>query len=234
MKIDKKDFSFEESLKYLDWLSQQLEDIKGLRVYRNVEEVLPLNEIVKVFYAVMYIKVTKHFRQSGYHMEFVHVGVVDQILNILQSTELLRHIDMQADGGMIALFNAPMKKDVEDLINLSAQIRSINDVVLTKFHLPQGEQTISIGIEYGPISHHASEYSNYDGIYYGSIIQRAKMLADVKEDYVNISNDIYLNLSEDMQNNLFENSDQIGEIKYFYSPLINIRMRKWVVEQRKG
>jgi hypothetical protein len=233
MKIRKNEFSFEESLKYLDEFAQQMIDIKGLRVFRNIEtDEMPVEQIVKVFCAAMNIKVIKKFSHAGYHMEFVYAGVVSQILGVLQSSNLLQHVDMQADGGILALLNAPMKKDVEDIINLAAQVRSINDVVLKKFRLPLGEQVISVGIDYGPISYFASSYTNLEGIFYGNAIVRAKILADAKEDSVNISEDIYMNLSEDMQKNLFVNKEMTGELKYYFSQLINIRMRKWVVENK--
>lgn len=235
MKIRKNEFSFEESLKYLDEFAQQMIDIKGLRLFRNIyTDGMPVEQIVKVFCAAMNIKVIKKFSHPGYHMEFVYAGAISQILGVLQSSSLLQHVDMQADGGILALLNAPMKKDVEDIINLAAQVRSINDVVLRKFHLPLGEQVISVGIDYGPISYFASAYTNLEGIFYGNAIVRAKMLADAKEDSVNVSEDIYMNLSDEMKQNLFKENDMMGETRYYHSPLINIRMRKWVVENQQG
>ena len=233
MKINKNDFSFEESLKYLDRLGADMTDNEGMRAFRSMEQdELPVDRVVKVFCVAMSIKIIKKFSHAGVHTEYVHAGTVSQILHVLQSAVQLRQVEMQVDGGIMALFDAPMKKDVEDIINISAQVRSINDVVLKKFRLPLGEQTVSVGLEYGPVSYFASRYSNLEGVCYGGTIQRAKKLADVKDDSVNISEDIYMNLSEDMQDNLFVNKEMTGDVKYFFSQLINIRMRKWVVENK--
>lgn len=235
MKVEKNEFSFEESLKYLDRLGAELNETDGLRVFRSMDkDELPMDKVVKVFCVAMSVKIINRFSHSGFHMDYVYAGTISQILHVLKSCRQVRQIDMQADGGILALFDAPMKKDVEDIINISAQIRSIRDVVLTKFRLPLDEQLISVGIEFGPVSYFASVYSEMEGICYGSAIGRAKMLADAREDCVNISEDIYGNLSEDMQNKLFVNRDTTRELKYYFAPLINIRMRKWVLEQRNG
>lgn len=233
MKIDKNDFSFEESLKYLDRLGADMTETEGMKAFRMMEkDELPVDKVVKVFCVVMSIRIINRYSHQGIHTDYVHAGTVSQILHVLQSAIQLRQVEMQADGGMMALFDAPMKKDVEDIINISAQVRSVNDVVLKKFRLPLGEQVVSVGIEYGPVTYFASRYSNLEGVCYGSTIQRAKKLADVRDDSVNISEDIYVNLSEDMQKNLFVNKEMTGELKYYFSQLINIRMRKWVVENK--
>ncbi len=231
MKIEKNAFSFDESLKYLDQLAQQMAESQGLRVFRNVEmDELPVENVVKVFCGAMSIKMMPKSERTTFHMDYAYAGVVSQILSIIQSSALLRKVEIQADGGLLVLFDTPMKKDVEEVVNIAAQVRSINDVVLRKFHMPLDEQVISVGIDYGPISYFSSVYTNHDGVFFGNSIMRAKKLADVKKDSVNISEEIYMNLSEEMQRNLFVNSDVIGEMKYYHSPLINIRMRKWVVE----
>ena len=235
MKIEKNAFSFEESLKYLEKLAQQMTESQGLRVFRNVEmDELPVENVVKVFCVAMSIKVKPKLERTTFHMDYVYAGVVSQIFSIVQSSILLRKVEMQADGGILVLFDTPMKKDVEEVINIAAQVRSINDVVLRKFHMPLDEQVISVGIDYGPISYFSSIYTNYDGLFFGNSIMRAKKLAEVKTDSVNISEDIYMNLSEETQRNLFVNKEMNGEMAYYCSQLINIRMRKWVVENKNG
>lgn len=233
MKIEKNEFSFEESLKYIDRLVQQMTESQGLRVFRSMDAgELPADNVLKVFCAAMSIKLLRKETHTTYHLEYVYAGVVSQIMAVLQSANQLRTVDMQADGGIMVLLDAPMKKDVEDIINLSAQVRSIKDVVLRKFHLPLDEMLVSVGIDYGPVTYFASNYTNMEGICNGNVIARAKQLAEAREDSVNITEDIYMNLSEDMQKNLFGNKDIEGEMKYYFSPLINLRMRKWVVENQ--
>lgn len=235
MKVEKNDFSFEESLKYLDQLGTEMIEAEGLRAYRSMDkDELPMDKVVKVFCVAMSIKIINKFNHTSFHMDYMYAGTVSQILHILNSARQVRQIEMQADGSILVLFDAPMKKDVEDIINLSAQIRSMKDVVLTKFRMPLDELLISVGIEFGPVSFFSSVYSHMEGICYGNAIKRAKLLADAREDCVNISDDIYGNLSEDMQKKLFVNRDTAGELTYYFAPLINIRMRKWVLEQRNG
>lgn len=235
MKIEKNAFSFEESLKYLDQLAQQMTESKGLRVFRNVEkDELPVENVVKVFCVAMSIKLMPKQERTTFHMDYAYAGVVSQILSIVQSSILLRKVEMQADAGILVLFDTPMKKDVEEVINIAAQVRSMNEVVLRKFHMPLDEQVISVGIDYGPISYFASVYTNHDGVFFGNSIMRAKKLAEAKADSVNISEDIYMNLSEETQRNLFVNREMNGQMSYYCSQLINIRMRKWVVENQQG
>ena len=231
MKIGKNDYSFEESLKYIDRLVTQMTESQGVRVFRsmNVEE-MPVDNVLKVFCAAMSIRLRKKDGRTAYPLDYAYAGVMSQIMAILQSTNLLRTVDLQADGGLLALLDAPMKKDVEEIINLSAQVRSIKEVVLRKFHFPLDELLVSVGIDYGLITYFSSAYTNLYGIYNGNVIDKAKRLSEAREDNVNISEDIYMNLAEDMQRNLFGNKDIIGEMNYYFSPLINLRMRKWVVE----
>lgn len=235
MEIKNKEFSFEESLKYLDALVARMNEGQGLGVqmFRIIEKSeLPVDRVVKVFCVAMSIKITTKLSHAGEYTEYLYAGAISQILGILQSAQQLRRIDMQTDGSILALFDTPMKKDVEDIINIAAQVRSINDVVLRKMRLPLGEQVVSIGIDYGPVSYFATVNSGYEGIFSGNAIMYSEQLAEAREDSVNISNDIYVNLSEEMQTNLFRNVDVIGERKYYFSPLINLRMRKWVLENK--
>ena len=124
------------------------------------------------------------------------------------------------------------KKDVEDIINLSAQVRSINEVVLKKFHIMDlAAQVVTVGIDYGPVTCYCAGTSLDEYYLAGQSIETAKLLSSTTQDCVNISNNIYINLPEDMTSRLFTNQGFVENLKYYYSPLINIRMRKWVAEQ---
>lgn len=235
MNIKKNDFSFEESLKYLDSLASRMAEDQEFQAFRAIDKgELPADKVVKVFCVAMNIRLTKKFSHHiEYYTEYVYMAALGQIVSIARSMDSLRSVEMQCDGSILAIFDTPMKKDVEDVINMSAQIRSINDVVLRKFRVPLGEQVVSIGVDYGPMTYMESTKLGCDSIYSGNVIKFAEMLAKVKEDSVNISEDIYVNLSEEMQNNLFQSVGMLGEVSYHHSPLINIRMRKWVLENQK-
>lgn len=226
MEINRDDFSFEESLKYLDLLSSQLKDETDIPESHSmrVDESLD-NRVIKVYGTAMYIMVANKLQGTYYFKskQYAYNGVTNLILKILQGSKLLMRLNMQADGGILALFDTPMKKDVEEIINLSGQVRSINEVAMRKFRLETTNQTVSVGIDYGPIY-------TFSSIFTGLPIRYARVLAECQEDNVNISDDIYINLPEELRTNLFANEGVLQSIKYHYAPLINMRMRKWVEE----
>lgn len=233
MKIEHKEFSFEESLKYLDELTQQLTDGESIPEIHNLKvEELPVHKVVTAYCSTMYIRVIRPLHDDGKEKEYAYHGAISQILKLLESSETLRHLDLQADGSIMALFDTPMKKNVEELIIMAAQVRSINDVVLTKFHMDLDRQRCAVGLDYGAVSYFTTDNASIDPICVSATMKWAKQLAEQREDSVIISNDIYINLSEDMQKNLFVNNDMLKDLKYHYAPLINIRMDKWVKENR--
>ncbi len=233
MKIEKTEFSFEQSLKYLDELNQLMKDEENLPEFHSIDmEVLPTAKVTKVFCSTMYIEILRTFKEEGKEKEYAYNGTVSLMLKLLQSSEALRHLDLQADGSIMALFDTPMKKDVEELVILAAQIRSVNDVALTKFHLGLDKQLVSVGLDYGPVSCFMTGHSAIDPIYRGPTMTWAKNMAQRHVGQVNISNDIFINLTEDIQKNLFVNHDEYEGLSYHYAPLINIRMDKWVKENK--
>ena len=233
MKINKTEYSFEESLKYLDFLAQQMTDEEDIPEIHNLNvKELPVHKVITAYCATMYIRVIRRVDGDGRGKEYAFRGAISQIVKLLENSDTLRHLDLQADGSIMALFDTPMKKNVEELIILAAQVRSINDVVLTKFHMDLGRQHCAVGLDYGAVSYFSTANSSIDPICYQATMKWAKQLAEQRDDSVIISDDIYINLSEDMQKNLFKNSSVHKELKYHYAPLINIRMDKWVKEQR--
>lgn len=233
MEVKKDDFSFEESLKYLDSIASQLHDGVEIPELHSMQagDFMP-NKVIKVFGTAMYIKVTNNmlgtncFKSRQYAVN----TVTNLILKILQTNKMLTHLNQQTDGSLLVVYDTPMKKDVEDMINLAGQVRSINEVAMKKFHLEMSDQTVSIGMDYGPIYTYSSGESFIGSICTGVPLKAAKVLAECKEDNVIISDDIYINLPEDLRKHLFQNEDVERNIKYHYSPLINLRMRKWVME----
>lgn len=234
MKIEKTEFSFEQSLKYLDELNQHLRDKEDYPEFHSIEvEALPTAKVAKVYCSIMYIEILRASKEEGKEKEYAYSGTVSLILKLLQSAEGLLHLDLQTDGSIMALFNTPMKKDVEELVILAAQVRSVNDVALTKFQIGLDKQVVSVGMDYGPVSCFVTGHSAIDPIYRGPSMTWAKNMASRHVGHVNISNDIYINLSDDMQQNLFVNHDEYEGLPCHYSPLINIKMDKWVKEQQK-
>lgn len=233
MKIDNTDFSFDESLKYLDELVVQLNDAPEIPVCNALtDEDLPPRTVVAVNCTAMCIKVNNKSVKDGKVKEYILHAAMNLIIKILASSKTIKHLHLQADGGLLAIFDTPMKKDVEDIINLSAQIRSINEVVLKKFHIMDlAAQVVTVGIDYGPVTCYCAGTSLDEYYLAGQSIETAKLLTSATQDCVNISNNIYINLPEDMTSKLFTSQGFVENLKYFYSPLINIRMRKWVVEQ---
>lgn len=233
MKIENTDFSFDESLKYLDELVIQLKDVSEIPVYNTLsDEDLPPRTVVTVNCTSMCIKVNNTSIKEGKVKVFIFHAAMNLIIKILASSKTIRHLHLQADGGLLAIFDTPMKKDVEDIINLSAQVRSINEVVLKKFHIMDlAAQVVTVGIDYGPVTCYCAGTSLDEYYLAGQSIETAKLLSSTTQDCVNISNNIYINLPEEMTSKLFISQGFVENLKYYYSPLINIRMRKWVAEQ---
>ena len=153
MKIEMNEFSFEESLKYLDELVTQFkEDADVPETHSMNEEELPLNQVVRMNCTAMSIRIINRLLARDRLIKYVYHAALSQIVSVLQSAKGLKHLDLQADGGLLALFDTPMKKDVEDIINLAAQVRSVNEVVVSKFRLDAGRQVVAVGIDYGPIT----------------------------------------------------------------------------------
>ena len=233
MKIDNTDFSFDESLKYLDELVVQLQDTPEIPVCNTLtDEDLPPRTVVAVNCTAMCIKVNNKTVKDGKVKEYILHAAMNLIIKILASSKTIKHLHLQADGGLLAIFDTPMKRDVEDVINLSAQVRSINEVVLKKFHIMDlAAQVVTVGIDYGPVTCYCAGTSLDEYYLAGQSIETAKLLTSATQDCVNISNNIYINLPEDMTTKLFTSQGFVENMKYYYSPLINIRMRKWVAEQ---
>lgn len=231
MKINHKEYSFEESLKFFDELTVLMKDRNDMFACDTMtKEDLYSKDVSLVNSTVLFIRVNNQRIKDVKLKEYVYQAAMTQMIKILQSAKSLRHLDVQADGGLMAMFDTPMKKEIEDVINLSAQVRSINDVVLKKFGLDLSNQTVTEGMDYGTISCYKDDEALEDVFFAGVGSATAKVLAEAREDCVNISQSIYINLTKDMQNKLFSKEDVYQDIKYHYAPLINIRMRRWVVE----
>lgn len=233
MKINKTEYSFEESLKYLDLLARQIADEEDIPEIHNLNvEELPIHKVITAYCSTMYIRVIRPNDGDKKEKEYAFHGAISQIVKLLESSDAIRHMDLQVDGSIMALFDTPMKKDVEELVILAAQVRSINDVVLAKFHMDSGCQHCAVGLDYGAVSYFSTANASIDPICCNETMKWARQLAELRDDSVIISDDIYINLSEDMQKNLFINNGKLKDLQYHYAPLINIRMDRWVKENR--
>lgn len=234
MNIKQADFSFEESLKYVDGLLAQLKDDSPLPVCDTLtKEDLFTKDIAQAHCTTMMVKVERQpWLKEGRIRDYVFHAAINLMMGVIRSTKTLRHLDVQADGGLLALFDTPMKKNVEEVIILSAQVRSVNDVVLKKFRQDLTGQSVTVGVDYGSVICYNGDDPIEDLFFAGKGIETAKFLAERKDNCVVISHDIYINLSEEMQKNLFKEGEKEGDLQYYFSPLINIKMREWVEEQK--
>lgn len=235
MKINHTEFSFEESLRFLEEdVAPQLGDGEPIAVCDTLTEadLLP-KQVTSANCTAMYVKVAYKAVRSAKYKECAYHAAMNLILKIVQSTNTLRLLNIQADGGLLAVFDTPMKKHIEEVINLSAMIRSVNGVVLTKLKQDLSSQVVTVGMDFGSVLCYNNKESLEEKFFSGDAMLVAKQLADMKEDYVVISESIFINLTEDMQKNLFANNDIVEGNRYHFSPLINIKMHKWVEEQQK-
>lgn len=231
MKTDRKDFSFEESLTFLDELNHQLKDETVFKECDSLNEVnFQPGMIMQVNCTVMYINVLNNTLRGKVKDYALH-AVMNLATRILRSSKTLKYLEFQADASLLALFDTTMKKEIEEIITLAAQVRSINEVVLKKFGQDLSGQSISIGINYGPVELYCASTSGKDYYVAGSEILKAMKLSQERKDNVVISETIFINLPEEMTTKLFQSYNLLGPIKYYYAPLINIMMRKWVVSR---
>ncbi len=232
MEIYNNEYSFEESLSFFDEMSAQLNDGIPFQTsdIRNKEDLQP-NRVLPLNFTVMIIRLTNKQITDVKTSEYVFHAVMTQIVKIVRSSKTLRHLDVQAGGGLMAMFETPMKKDVEDIINMSGQVRSINDVALKRMRIDTGAQIVTAGIDFGGATCYCDDTPLDDMYFTGKSVLLAKLLSEIRENSVNISEDIYINLPEDMKEKLFVNQETKENLKYYFAPLINLRMRKWVVEQ---
>ena len=233
MNTKQTDFSFEEALNYIDYLASQLnDDSLSIACDTLTKEDISPKKVKLVHCTVMVVKLNNQGLKDGNLKEYVFHTTINLILSIIRSTKTLRHLDVQADGGLMAMFDTPMKKEIEEVINLAARVRSVNDVVLRKYRLILSSQVVSVGMDYGDVICYNSDDPIEDLFFAGEGITTAKKLSEEKDDCVIISNGIYINLSKEIQTKLFANQGDIYGEKYYYSPLINIKMQKWVVENQ--
>ena len=193
-----------------------------------------LKQVAAANCTAMYVKVVFKGERGVKYKECALHGMMSLTLKIVQSSKNIRLLNIQAEGGLMAVFDTPMKKDVEEMISLAAQVRSANDVVLTKLGMSLDNQEVTVGLDYGPVSSYNGEEGKIEEKFFaGQSMVTAKKLTALKDGWVIISDNIFINLSEDMQKNLFTYHKEEEETKYHYSPLINTRMQKWVDEHQK-
>lgn len=225
------DFSFEDALKHLDEVVQQMKEETPIPHCDTLTDGDMLQgRLVQVNCTAMYVRVANKTLE-GKVKDFAFHSAMNLIMKIVLDSYAFRRIEFQTDGGLVVLFDTPMKKDVEEVINVSAQVRSINEVVLQKLGQNPMGQIVTIGIDFGPIEGYCTGDSILDYYFAGETIETAKQLAREKKGNVVISEDIFINLPEEMTTKLFQSHNFLGPIKYYYAPLINIGMRKWVESQ---
>lgn len=232
MKIKNTEFSFEESLMFLEEnIIPQLGDGEPMAVCDTLTEddLLP-QKVTSVNCTAMYVKVTNKTLRNSKNKECAFHAAMNLILKVVQSAKTLRLLNIQADGGLLAVFDTPMKKQIEEVVNLSALIRSVNGVVLTKLNQELSSQTVTVGLDYGEITCYNMEKPLEEQFFAGDAMRIVKQFIDLREDNVVISDSIYINLNENWKNNLFVNHGTFEGKSYHFAPLINIKMHKWVLE----
>lgn len=225
------DFSFEDALRHLDEVVQQMTGETPIPHCDTLteEDMLP-GKLVQVNCTAMYVRVANKTLE-GKVKDFAFHSAMNLIMKIVMDSYAFKRMEFQAEGGLVVLFDTPMKKDVEEIINVSAQVRSINEVVLQKLGQNLLGQIVTVGIDFGPIEGYCIGNSIEEYYFAGETIETAKRLAGVKEDCVLISEDIFINLPENMTTELFDRQGEAEGMKYHYSRLINTMMQKWVEEQ---
>lgn len=226
------DFSFEDALKHLDEVAQQMtEEVPIPHCDTLTDEAMLPGRLVQVNCTAMYVRVVNNTLEGNVKVFAFHTAM-NLIMKIVLSSYAFRRMEFQTDGGLVVLFDTPMKKDVEEIINVSARVRSINGVVLQKLKQDLQGQIVTVGIDFGPIEGYCTGDSIVEYYFAGETIETAKQLTDVETDCVVISEDIFINLPENMTTELFGRKGESEGLKYHYSRLINTMMQKWVDEQQ--
>lgn len=229
-------YSFEESLSRLD----QMLNAQGKAEDPTLSSVPLLSSIprkggVVTYCSVLQLEMKVSSENSFEKIIYLYRAFLSEAVAIVSSHS--RCLDVVALGTRLtAVFNTPLKKDIEALIDRAAMINSLAQVVSKKaagVGLP--EINIKIAIDYGKVmlmrygKYHVEEMEPQALVWIGDPVERTARLLSASDltVMVLISDIVYGNLNENYQKFFHRN------LKYscYGADVINSYMKNWLNNQ---
>lgn len=229
-------FSFEESLSRLD----QMLNVQGAVEDIPLASVPPLSDIprkggVVAYCSVMQLEMKVSSDNSSTQLINLFRAFLSEAVAIVSSHP--HCIDVLALGTRLtAVFNTPLKKDIEALIDRVAMINSLAQVVSKKamgVGLP--EIRVGMGIDYGKVmlmrlgNFKIEEMVPKALVWIGSPVDRSASLLSMSDQsmIIMISDIVYGNLSDDYKKFFHQKKDSAC----YGADIINSYMRNWLNNQ---
>lgn len=133
---------------------------------------------------------------------------------------------------MVAVFETPMKSDVDDVIDVAANLCGIVDIINYKCKLSENSKIdIRIGISYGMITLLSYGNKRCSVIVGDEMVNATKSFFEKASEKVIISTIIHANIKDEYK----EFFKEVGIIGGLYSGnIINTGMATWLERQKKG
>lgn len=234
MLIEAADYNFEESLSRIDqMLSFQIKNDEAYAAVPTFAD-LPAKGGIITYCSVMHIVI--NLSSGSYSQQLrLYRAFLSEAVAILSSDRNCVDILVQ-DKHLTAVFTTPFKNNIESMIDKSAMINTLAQVVSRKSNgLGLPELSVVIGIDYGEAmlmrfgKLNITEVNPEGLVWIGRPMERARKLTITPEHKWNIwiSTIIYHNLSEEYTK-FFHYEDEWG---CYGAGIINTYMKNWLNRQ---
>ncbi|USL28000.1 adenylate/guanylate cyclase domain-containing protein [Priestia megaterium] len=168
----------------------------------------------------------------------IYRAYISEIVAVINGSIICKEINIIGDC-VSAIFKGQIKKDVEEVLNIAAQVNSLIDVLNYKF-MKKGYPTIKagIGLAWGRVLMIKSGYSESgisNVVWMGDAVnQGSKMCSKASKEVsspIVVTDDFYHNLSEE-DKKLFTQGSSYSTTNYYYSSIVNPFMDNWIQIQK--
>lgn len=235
MIVDISQYNFEESLTRIDqMLNLQTMETEPLESIPELNKI-PMKGGVMANCSIMQVElITPSSRDHGALLR-VYRTFLSEAVSIVSSH--IHCVDVMTLGSrLIAVFSTPFKKNIESLIDKTAMVNTLAQVISKKTQgmgLPS--ITVRIGVDFGEAmlmrlgKYDVNEQYPSGLAWMGSPVNKASELIGKPGHGMNIwiSNVIYLNLSDDYKK-FFHQDAESGD---YGADIINTQMKSWINKQ---
>lgn len=236
MIIEPSRYNFEESLSRLD----QMLNVQGTVEDKPLTSVPLLNDIprkggVVAYCSVLQLEMKVSSDNSPGQLLNLYRAFLSEAVAIVSSHSHCLDV-MALETRLIAVFNTPLKKDIEALIDKVAMINSLAQVLSKKaLGLGLPEISVRMGIDYGKMmlmrlgKYNAEELFPNALTWIGDpVTKTAELLSATDQSMIiGISDIVYGNLSEDYRKLFYRKKD----CSDYGANIINSYMKNWLNNQ---
>lgn len=169
----------------------------------------------------------------------IYRSYISEIVAIVNGSPICKEINIIGDC-VSAIFKGQLKSDIEEVINIAAQINSLIKVLNYKLS-KKGYSGIKagIGLAWGRVLMIKAGYSGSginDVVWMGDAVnQGSKMCSKASKEVsspIVVTDVFYQNLSEEVKK-FFTQGSLFSSPNYYYANLINTYMNDWLTEQQE-